>query len=76
MSQLWKDGYQIWKSLVEATGRTDHSAIDFLERGGGTKEVKYAEEEPFITKDHRTLRKIDLPDPILDEVKRVRNGRP
>ena len=29
--------------------------------------------DTFISEDHRLLRKVDLPDPILDEVKRVRS---
>jgi len=76
MPQQWKDGYQNWKSLVAATGRTDHDPMDFLAKGGPTPQATYAEDDPFIAKGHRNLTAVDLPDPILDEAKRLRNGRP
>ena len=73
MPKKWKNGYQLWKTLVEATGRNDHNSIDFLAKDGA--KVEYTEDDPFITENHRLYQNIVLPDPILDEVKRIRNGR-
>ena len=35
--------------------------------------MQHDHDDTFISEDHRLLRKVDLPDPILDEVKRVRS---
>ena len=84
LSQEWKDGYQTWTTLVQTTGRTDlttmeldpksaPTTIDFLNKEKGLRQVQHDHDDTFISEDHRLLRKVDLPDPILDEVKRVRS---
>ena len=73
LSQQWKDGYQIWKTLVETTGRTGHDTIDFLNKKVGLSQVPHDHVDTFISEDHRLLRKVDLPDPLLDEVTRTRS---
>ena len=69
----WQNGYELWKTLVEATGKTNHENVDFLTKDGA--KVQYTEDDPFIKENHRLYRNVVLPDPIIDEVKRIRNGR-
>ena len=33
LSQEWKDGYQTWTTLVQTTGRTDHTTMELDPQG-------------------------------------------
>ena len=54
-------------------GEPHYTTIDFLNKEKGLRQVQHDHDDTFISEDHRLLRKVDLPDPILDEFKRIRS---